>query len=139
MSRIIKIDAFRDLEFLVSDSEAAAIDWGNSNEDTIVFETVDQEAVHLNWDNVAVISISGAAPPPGSTLPGYRMLAVAPDGSLDAHIDEVTRDALVASLSGPGSENMILEFTTLNGYDVRLPNKNALYISFQPDDLVTAP
>ncbi len=139
MSRIIRVDAFRDLEFVVSDSEAAGIDWGNSNEDTIVFETVDQEDVYLNWDNIAVITISGAAPPPGSTLPGYRMLAAAADGSFNAHINEATRDALVASLNGPGSENMIMEFTTLNGYDVRLPNKNILYISFQPDDLVTAP
>ena len=139
MSRVIKIDAFRDLEFVVSDGEASSIDWGNSNEDTIVFETVNQEEVHLNWDNIAVISVSGASPPPGSTLPGYRILAVSVDGSLDAHINETTKDALVTSLMGPGSENIILEFTTLNGYDVKLSNKNALYISFQPDDLVTAP
>ena len=138
MARTIHVDAVRDAEFVVSDSEFAGIDWGNSSTDVVSFETEDGEIVFLRLGELAAIYVKGGpAPAPGST-PGFRIKSIGGhSGQVDSHVSEATKDTLLAALSGPGSDDIILKFTILEGDFVVLPNKNSLYISFQEEALIT--
>lgn len=134
MSRTIRIDGYADSRHVVSDVEYAGIDWGSSSDDIVRFEDVNGSRVYLNYARVASIEIPGASPPPGS-YPGWILdMTGAYGGVQGLHIDQATKDALVDALDADA--DLILEFTTLEGTDIKFPSANAASIVFTPGDLV---
>lgn len=132
MSRTIVIDGRVDLNYVVSDVEYAAIDWGEY-EDLVIFTAENGSVVALNWSLIGAVTIPGALPPPGS-YPGWRVFASGHYGSIGGlHVNDATKADLVAALTGP---DVLLEFTTLEGTDVKLPVTNATAVSLIPGDLV---
>ncbi len=136
MSRTIHFDGPSDAEYVVSDAEYAGIDWGSTNEDVVTFTTESGEVIFVRLSRVGSASSPGSPPAPG-TQSGYRVRVQGNAGSVDVHISEEVKNTLVAALQGPGSDNRILEFTTLEGIDYKVPNANSSYIEFQVESLVT--
>jgi hypothetical protein len=118
---------------VVSDVEYAGIDWGNSADDVVFFNLENGGVAVINWAHTAAVYIPGAATPPGS-YPGWRIDAVGPYGGLSGlNVSDAVKDALVTELS---VADVIVEFTTLQGTDVRLPSRNTTIITFIPGDYV---
>ncbi len=132
MSRTIIVDGAANYEFVVSDAEYADSDWGKY-EDLVIFTAENGSVVALNWSLIGVVSIPGAIPPPGS-YPGWRIFASGPYGAVGGlHVNDATKADLLAVLTDP---EVLLEFTTLEGIDIKLPVTNVTAVSFIPGDLV---
>ena len=122
------------LRFVVSDAEYALIDWGTTGDDFVRFETTSGGDIAVNLQQVTTLTTPGVEPPPGS-FPGFRVNMIASKESIDAHVNQATRDALVAALQGPGSEDQVLQFTTLEGEDVRIVTRNMGVLYVEPETL----
>jgi len=134
MSRTIVVDGDANYSFVVSDAEYAGIDWGSSSDDTVFINLEYGGAASLNWTLIGVVTVSGATPPPG-TYPGWHVDARGPHGAvIGLHVNDATKDALLAVLAS--EDDAILEFTTLQGFDVKMPSRNATAIAFRPADYV---
>ena len=133
MSRDIIVDGAHNVRFTVSDSEYAAIDWGVKGDDVVLINLEHGGFAALYWNTIGVVQAPGALPPPGS-YPGWHIDARGPWGDISGlHINDATKDALVIALA---VADTILEFTTLQGSDVKMPSASATYISFHPGDFV---
>jgi hypothetical protein len=138
MSRRISIDGAAAIgtSLLVSDADYVNVDWGNSADDVVVIPLENGGEALLNWLSIGAIFIPGASPPPG-TYPSWNLEVRGPYGGVSGlNVNEATKDAMVAQMS---NADTILEFTTLQGTDVKLPTKNATAIIFDPGDFVVAP
>lgn len=136
MSRTITVDGPAGFTFIVSDAEYANIDWGASGDDVVAINLEDGGAASLNWGYTAAVFIGGSLPPPGS-YPGWLVESSGPYGGINGLlVNDATKDALVSAMV---FADVILEFTTLQGTDVKLPSRNATAIAFHPGDYVVPP
>ena len=136
MSKDISVDGYNNEVYAVSDAEYAGIDWGSSSGYFVRFTAEDGSFVVLNLAHVVSISVPGAEPPPGS-YPGWLLYATGVYGSVaGVHVNQLTKEAIVDVLSTPGSEDSILEFTALEGREVKVPTANVTSISLVPEDLI---
>jgi hypothetical protein len=137
MSRTITVDgAASGASLVVSDAEYASIDWGNSVDDVVTFNLENGGAAVINWGSIGAVFSRGSTPPPGS-YPGWVVDASGPYGGVQGLlVNEATKDTLVAALV---EADVIVEFTTLQGTDVKLPSKNATVVMFYPGDYVVVP
>lgn len=129
----IQVDGRENLTLSISPAEYASTDWGNSADDFVYFHTEEGRLVVLNLSRVGAISIASGTPPTGSN-PGWRIHAGGPYGAVDAHITQATKDALDPVLESAG--DIVLEFTTIEGTDVKVPLLNTQFIVLTPEDLV---
>jgi hypothetical protein len=132
MARYIQVDAKENFESYISDAEYAAVDWGSSSDDFVRFSTVEGHEVILNLSKVATISITTNPPPLPGTDPAWRIHITSEYGQVDEHINQDTKDAIHAALQLPGAADSILEFTTLEGVDHKVPTANAQHIMMEP-------
>jgi hypothetical protein len=123
--------------YTVTDVEHAGINFGNGVEDAIQFEATNGVEVYFTLQEIDVITCthSSGAPAPG-TYPGYHIHVHGVGGSTDYHVDSVTKSAIQAALSGPGSEDTRIEFTTLEGTVIHLYTKNIRLITFTVNELL---
>ncbi len=128
------MDGSANLSFTVSDAEYASIDWGLHVDDAVHFTGEDGSSVTLNWSLIGVVQVPGATPPPG-TYPGWDVEAHGPNGAITGlQVDDVTKGAIHASLVA--DSGVIVQFTTLQGSDVKLPLKNVTAIALVPGEYV---
>ena len=130
MSRKVQIGSGP--EVVVSDSEYANIDWGSMGDDSVHFVTEDGGFVLFYWSNTLSVVADGADPGPGS-FPGYTVRI---RGEVDNHINEATKDAIEAELSGPGSQDKILSFVTTGGEEYHVSVANIQELVLAPDTLI---
>jgi hypothetical protein len=137
MSRTITVDgAASGAGLVVSDVEYASIDWGASADDIVTFNLENGGAAVLNWESIGAVFSRGSPPPPGS-YPGWHVDVSGPYGGVNGlHVNDATKDALVIALA---EADVIIEFTTLQGTDVKLPSKNATVIALVPGAYVVEP
>lgn len=117
--------------YVVSDSVFALIDWGNNVNDVVQFNTEDGGFISINWSEVRGIITEGLALSPGPHA-GYRLRI--PD-VVDDHITQTARDTLVAVLTGPGSEDQIVQVEVESGEIVNFPTKKVRLIEITPETL----
>ena len=133
MSRTIVVDGSANLSFIVSDAEYASIDWGANSDDVVSFVLENGGSATLTWAKIGAVFAAGAVPPPGS-YPGWRVTARGPYGAVEGlHVNDATKAAIEAALV---DADVILEFTTLQGSDVKMPSINATAITLNPGDYV---
>ncbi len=120
---------FSDQEYDVSPAEYAGIDWGSSSDDFVRFTTTADKYVVVNLRKVQVVQVIGHHAP--STPDPVYAVDVAHRGAY--RVDQATRDALVAALADPGAEDMILEFPSVDGDEIKVVTANVTDISVVND------
>jgi len=116
---------FSDQEYEISPAEYAEIDWGSSADDFVKFNTVAGGFVVVNLRSVTVIQIVGHHAP-STPDPVYDVDVAHRSGY---RIDQATRDTVVATLNEPLAEDIILEFSSVDGDDIKIVTANVTDIS----------
>jgi hypothetical protein len=139
MAWVLTFDGDSNKTWTVSSDVYDLIDWGNGVEDSVQFTCVDGCEVTYKLDSViSIVADGGVVPGPGS-YPGWEILAVGKTGSILWTVDNDTKEAIADAISGPGSEDAVVTFMSLDGPTVRVLTKNLEYIQFSVDELVIQP
>ena len=134
MSKTLAFDGLGgNATFVVTDAEYDEIDFGNNNEGSVQFETVDGSNIVFNLAFLIFCRVTGLSPTRAEVLPRHKLIVRAHGGSVGVTIDATEKAAVLALLSGPGSENLLAKVEAVDGDILYIPNANLTYLEIHLD------
>lgn len=116
-----------------------SLNYGSGVEDSVRFDTINGRTIQFNWagvlftqeQSVPVVPDLDPGPPPPVDW-DFDIIYQEMSGPNEFSISTSTKDAILAALMGPGSEDMIVTFDTLNGKRIHCPSKSFACVVFKP-------
>lgn len=125
--------------FVNASADSATLDvlnWGNGITDAVRFTSLIGSIIQFNWLGVYSVRESNVPPPPESPpleppLPNWRLdIWFEGETGTSFSVSDTVKGQILADLEGPGSEDSIVTFDTLENYRLRFPTKALACITF---------
>jgi hypothetical protein len=121
--------------YTVSDAEYDGIDWGNSAEDSVQFETDVGHKITHYLHKVSTITCTPSNPPSSGVIPGWAIEIKGLGGKFYLHVSDAVKAGIESELTGPGSADTRISFTSNEGSNVHVYTANLSHIEIYPEEV----